>query len=411
MNTTEKDNPLFNGSIYVNSILEIDGPVKQPSIEGFIKLAKGTIINYRFTEDLAVSEVEDIIAFVGSDEEYILENDSLLRTERLMAIPGIETSIEIDPNSLFTFSISSGFDIGASITGGGFLNYTLSPNRVMNLRGTYRIDKGSSQLKIPGWPNKEFVITPGSTLSWDGRIDDPELNLETTSKVKGSYFNPVDQRNREADFQVYMKLQNRLSRLDVIFDVGSQDQYLASVINSLSVDERMRQAINLLVFGSIQLPNMTNTTDVVTQQINQFWESQLNQFSGSIFRNMDVSFGINTFSSASGGGAKKEYTSFTYEFKRDLFKERASLMVSGRMSDFEEAGEQQTVFDNFIFEYMLDTTQTKFLKIYRQQNYEDILEGEVIQSGIGFIYRKTFDRFGDVWRREQKTREKRPAKK
>ena len=402
MNTTEKDNPLFNGSIYVNSVLEINGPVNQPSIEGYIKLAKGTIINYRFTEDLAVSEVEDIITFVGSDEEYILENDSLLRSETLMGIPGIETSIEIDPNSLFTFSISSGFDIGARITGGGFLNYTLSPNRVMNLRGTYRIDKGSSQLRIPGWPNKEFIITPGSTLAWDGRIDDPELNIETTSNVKGSYFNPVDQRTREADFQVYMKLQNRLSRLDVIFDVGSQDQYITSVINSLSDDERMRQAINLLVFGSIQLPNMTNTTDVVTQQINQFWESQLNQFSGSIFKNMDVSFGINTFSSVSDGGAKKEYTSFTYEFRRDLFKERASLMVSGRMSDFEEAGEQQNVFDNFVFEYMLDTTRTKFLKIYRQQNYEDILEGEVIRSGIGFIYRKTFDNPGDIWRREEK---------
>jgi hypothetical protein len=36
------------------------------------------------------------------------------------------------------------------------------PNKTLNLNGTYEIEKGSSELKIPGWPRKEFIITPGS---------------------------------------------------------------------------------------------------------------------------------------------------------------------------------------------------------------------------------------------------------
>jgi hypothetical protein len=47
-----------------------------------------------------------------------------LASERLLSkTPNIEASIEIDPNSLFNFQISRGFDIGVRITGGGFLNY------------------------------------------------------------------------------------------------------------------------------------------------------------------------------------------------------------------------------------------------------------------------------------------------
>ncbi|MCK7538521.1 MAG: hypothetical protein MZV63_49965 [Marinilabiliales bacterium] len=73
-----------------------------------------------------------------------------------------------------------------------------------------------------------------------------------------------------------MKLANRLSQLEIIFDVSSQDQYITSVFSSFSADERMKQAINLLIFERIELPGQTSSTDYLSQQINQFWESQLN---------------------------------------------------------------------------------------------------------------------------------------
>ncbi len=65
---------------------------------------------------------------------------------------------------------------------------------------------------------------------------------------------------------------------------------------------------------------------------------------------------------------------------------------------------QQTsnVIENFIFEYALDTARTKYVKVYRQQNYEDLLEGEVTKSGVGFIYRKSYDKLSDIWRRKKK---------
>jgi hypothetical protein len=55
---------------------------------------------------------------------------------------------------------------------------------------------------------------------------------------------------------------------------------------------------------------------------------------------------------------------------------------------------------DFIFEYSLDKQRTKFLKVYREHNYEDLLEGEVIKSGIGFIYRKTYNNLGEIWKKK-----------
>jgi translocation and assembly module TamB len=403
MNTTEKDNPAFYGSVLLNSKLKINGPVQKPSISGNLVLAGGTVINYRYMENLTVSETQKTITFASLREDQAAIRNKREAMNKLSNSPNLEASIEIDPKSVFNFQINRGFDIGVKISGSGFLNYTMLPNSTISLSGTYEIQRGSSELKIIGWPRKYFTISPGSYLKWNGKMDDPELQIETISKVKGSYLNPVDNKNREVDFKVYMKLANRLSQLDIVFDVISDDQYITSVLSSLSKDERMRQAINLLIFERIELPNMSSSSNYVSQQINQFWESQLNQFTKSAIKNVDISFGLNTYTGASESGGEQEYTSFTYEVKKEMFHERGSVMVSGRMNDNSVAGEQtNNMIDNFTFEYALDTNRSKYMKVYRQQNYEDLLEGEVIKSGVGFIYRKNYDRVTDIWRRKKK---------
>jgi translocation and assembly module TamB len=403
MNTTEKDNPAFNGDVFINAKLNIVGPVQNPSISGNLVLAGGTVINYRYMENLAISETEKTIKFASLKPDQTAEMLKRKAVKNLSNSPHLETSIEIDPRSIFNFQINRGFDIGAHISGGGFLNYAMLPNSSMSLSGRYEIQQGRADLKIVGWPRKNFIISPGSYLRWDGKVDDPEMNIETTSKVKGSYINPVDNKSREVDFNVNMKLANRLSQLEIIFDVMSNDQYITSVLNSLSKDERMKQAINLLIFEKIELPNMESSSSYVSQQINQFWESQLNQFTKSAIKNVDISFGVNTYKGASEGGGEQEYTSLSYEVKKQMFHERGSVMVSGKMNDNSVAGEQtNNVIDNFTFEYALDTNRSKYVKIYRQQNYEDLLEGEVIKSGVGFIYRRNYDRLSDIWRRQKK---------
>jgi translocation and assembly module TamB len=407
MNTTEKDNPAFFGSVFINSKLNITGPVQKPSITGNLVLAGGTVINYRYTEDLTISETQKIITFASLKEDPSVLAEKRASVVALSKSPYMETSIEIDPKSIFNFQITRGFDIGVEITGGGFLNYAMLPNNTMSLNGTYEIQRGKSELKITGWPRKDFIISPGSYIRWNGVIDDPELRIETTSKVRGSYLNPVDNKNREVDFMVYMKLSNRLSQLDIVFDLLSQDQYIMSVVNSLSKEERMRQAINLLIFERIELPNMSSSSNYVTQQINQFWESQLNQLTKSTIKGVELSFGLNTYTGASEGGGEQEYTSLSYEVKKEMFHDRGSVMVSGKMNDNSPtSGQTNNMIENFIFEYALDTTHSKFLKVYRQQNYEDLLEGEVTKSGFGFIYRKSYDRLKDIWRRKKRQNHK-----
>lgn len=403
MNTTVKDNPDFFGKVIVRSDLTLKGPITVPAIKGNVSLAGGTNITYRQVDDITVQETQKTINFVSLYEDTSLTLSLLSGVRQMSESPSVQTTIEIDPSSKFNFIIYNGYEINISIGGSGLLNYGLLPNNTMSLTGGYEISSGAAKLKFSGWPIKDFLITPGSSMRWDGNVSDPIVNLEATSTVKGSYVNPVDNKTRTVDFIVSMKLTEQVSQLKIGFDVKSPDQYISSVLNSLSEDELMRQAINLLIFESINLPNIESNSNYLTSQINSFWESQLNSLSKTTIKGVDLSFGIDSYTQESASGGSEEKTSLTYEVQKKILNDRASVKVSGRLNDDTEAGSaNNSVLENFIFEYELDTLDRKFLKIYTRRDYEDILDGEVTKSGVGFIYRKTYPDFKSIWKRKSK---------
>jgi translocation and assembly module TamB len=403
MNTRVKDNPLFFGSIFINSAITITESLSNPVVKGSVALESGTNITYRYIGDASVSETQKVITFAKLNGDRLAPNEISPQQKKLAKMPTIQTSIEINPKSVFNFEISSGFDVGVKISGNGFLNYAILPNNTMSLAGSYEIQQGTSELKMVGWPRKYFTITPGSTVRWNGKIEDPEINLEATSRVRGSYENPIDNKNRDVDFFVSMKLANQLSDVIVVFDVKSPDQYISSVLNTLSPEERMRQAVNLLLFEGIDLPDIKSKNSYLTSQINGFWENQLNSMTKSNVKKVNLSFGIDSYTETSASGGEQDYTSLKYELEKKLMNNRISLKLSGRVNDTKQAGEtSNNMIENFTLEYALDTLNSKYLKLYQNKDYEDILEGEVIKSGVGFIYRKTYDGIKEIWQRKGK---------
>jgi len=372
-------------------------------MKGTVALVKGTNITYRQIEDLSVKETEKTVTFAKFNVDSLVKRNTLRRQE-LSGMPLLQTEIVIDPATIFNIEFSSGFDINVKVLGKGLLNYAMLPNNTISLSGSYEVLNGTSDLKFTGWPMKKFSITPGSSIQWDGKYDDPQLNIEATSKVKGSYLNPIDNKDRTVDFIVSMKMLEHLTELRIIFDVKSNDQYITNVFSTLSSDEVMRQAINLLIFESVDLPGMESSTSYMSAQMNSFWESQLNNLTKTTVKNVDISFGIDTYKQTSSSGAEEEKTSLSYEMERKFFKDRASVKISGRFNDETtvEGKQSNNVIENFSFEYALDTLDKKHIKIFRNQDYEDVLEGEVIKSGVGFIYRRSYPSLRDIWKRKAK---------
>jgi len=174
----------------------------------------------------------------------------------------------------------------------------------------------------------------------------------------------------------------------------------------------MRQAISILLFEIIDLPGISSSTDYMTQQVNQILASQLNQLTQATIKGVDISFGLDTFDETSHGGSTETKTSLSYEVRKSLLNNRAQIEFSGRMyDDNQQPGATDLSMNNLSFEYRLDSAATKYLKVYNEQTYEDVFEGEVIKTGIGITYRKRYKFLRDIWKRKGKSKKARKSKK
>ena len=396
----EVKGPLY-GSAYVDSRLTIRGPVKNPTIKGRLQLTGGSELYYRETEDLSLSESERIITFVSDTttgpRPPALPGSRLSQSGRT----SIETTLEVDPSTKLHFNLSKRiYNIGMAIRGGGSLSYQMEGRNQMSLSGRYQINEGNADVKIIGWPNKSFDITEGGYVQWDGRVEDPELNLQAVNSIRTSYVNPVDGKYREVDFNVVLKVTDKLSNLTILFNVNTPDQYLMSIINTLSPEEQMRQAITVLLFEKVDLPGISTNTNYMTEQVNQLLASQLNQIAKASIQGVDVSFGIDSYRQATAGGGEETKTSLSYDVSKSFMNDRAQIEVSGRLNDlYNQPGASDFSLNNISFEYRLDSAGTKYLKVYNKHQYEDVFEGEVISTGVGFTYRKRYSRLSDIWKR------------
>ena len=315
----------------------------------------------------------------------------------------IATVIEIDPSTMINFTLAKRmFDIYLNVKGGGNIQYN-QINEQMAVSGRYEIGEGTTLLKLVGWPDKSFSLAEGGFIRWDGMVENPELGIKAENKVSTSYVNPIDGKNRDIDFFVILGLTGYLEDLDVLFTVRTPDQYVMSIINTLSPEEQMRQAISVLLFETIDLPGISSSTDYMTQQVNQILSSQLNQFTKSAIKGVDISFGLDTYDESAQDGSSESTTSLSYEVSKTFMNNRAQIEFSGRLKDANQESSATTdhSLNNLSFEYSLDSAATKYLKIYNQHTYDDVFEGEVIHTGVGFTYRKRYKTFKDIWRRKR----------
>jgi len=396
------DKVLFTGNVFVDSRFSIEGPVANPSVAGRLHLSEGTEIFYHHMEDLRVTESQKIVNFVSHSSLGEAITSHALSSQPNFINSSIETIIEIDPSTRINFSLAKRmFDIDLNVEGGGNVQYSLE-NEQAALSGKYEIGEGDALLKMVGWPDKSFRLAKGGYIRWDGIIEDPEMNIEAENKVSTSYLNPIDGRNRNIDFFVILKLSGYLTDLDVLFTIRTPDQYVMSIINALSPEEQMRQAISVLLFEIVDLPGISSSTDYMTQQVSQVLTSQLNQLTESTIKGVDISFGIDTYDQTTPAGAKEATTSLSYEVSKSLMNNRAQIEISGRLND---GTQQSSTYDNSLnnvsFEYTLDSAASKYLKVYNEHTYDDVFEGEVIRTGIGFSYRKRYKTLKDIWKRKK----------
>ena len=137
----------------------------------------------------------------------------------------------------------------------------------------------------------------------------------------------------------------------------------------MTAEERSKEAMNMMIYGTYSGPGTVAKSNASDNALNNFVENELNQWSRKHLKNMDLTFGINTYNQVSEAGESKK-TDYSYQFSKRLFNNKVRVKVGGRIStdnDPAAGGVEENLVDDIAIEYVFGKNPNFFLKIFRRE--------------------------------------------
>lgn len=397
-------------AVYGTAYLDLDatarGPVDELAVRGRVALLGGTDITY-VMQDAPMDVCErpqQVVSFVSFDKLDTQEPPA--EAPLTVRIGGMDLQLDVDISD----DVRAGVDLSADgqnrvdLEGGGRLTYSMNPLGDVRLTGKYLLSGGTVSYNPPIIARKVFRIRPGSYVEWIGNVADPSFDITAVESVRANV-STDGQQSRAVNFDISITIRNSLDNLEISFGLAApEDLAMQNELNSLTAEQRANQAMGLLVYNTYSGPG--TTAKVATgNPLNAFLQQELNRWAQNSLKGVDLSFGIDSYGESDPGG---QHTDYSYRLSKNLFGNRVRAVIGGSFST--DADPTQNLRENIIgdvsLEYMLDKRDNMFIKLFRHTGYESILEGEITETGVGFVIRKRLLRFTDLFRLTKRRLEK-----
>ena len=348
-------------------------------------------------------KTDDPVRFVSFRDT--LQVETIDTTERIETTSlDLLMTLNIDPMVNVNVLLSSNGQNRVSINGGGALTYALNPMGDARLTGRYALAGGLISYGLPVVGQKEFTIKEGNYVEWSGELMNPKIDITAVEAISASVTDD-SQNSRLVNFDAMIKVGGTLEKMTVDFDLAATgDMTIQNQLAGMTAEERSREAMNLMVYGTYTAPGTVAKNNMSDNAINNLVERELNQWSREHLKGVDLSFGINSYNQMTEGGESKT-TDYSYKLSKRFFNDKVRVSIGGSVSTgnnpAEAGGMEESLVDDISIEYMFGQTSKYFLKLFRHTGYESVLEGEVTQTGIGVVLRRSFQKFIDIFQRKK----------
>ena len=407
MNSIREDNDLLFGYLKAQTDIDITGSHDNIKINTNVKIDESTDITYIFPETLAVNDNRGVVRF-GSysgdsiNEIKVPENHPLFSAE---SFNEIKAQIEIFEGTHFKLFFDNGGKNYLNASLNGTMNYELLENNT-EISGIFEIDKGELRYGIPLVTVDKYQIEPGSYISLSNDIYNPYVNIIASSDVRASTEGLMSDYNKVMSFKILLYMNGELNNVKLRFDISSEtsDAIVSARLAQLTDQERNINALNLLARGAFIISlNETEAggTSMANAQIDKFYANQLNHLISENFHFVDLHFDVQSFTDFGASGEQVFRRNYYYDVGKSFFKDRARINYKGSLG-FTSDQKAEHINSNFVQNEleveMKITKDGRFRGVFfRKDKYEGLLEGEVIETGGGIRYKKSFYSIKDMF--------------
>lgn len=429
VNSTREDNDLFYGKLYITSNLRITGNLDKPRIDGNVKANNKTDFVFIVpNDDPGIAQRDGVVKFVNRSDtaatNVFAKLDSMTTATRLSGYD-IALNLSTDRDAKFKVVLDEGTNDALLIQGVAELNTTIDASDKITMSGTFTVEKGKYSFSF-GPITKDFGFSKGSTITWNGDPLDAQLNITALYTNKFSSLELVQSQigsenqnlyKQRIPFDVKLILTGELFKPIINFDIDlDENNAIASqdVISKVNIAlanlredpaELNKQVFSLIALGRFMSANPFEslsgggTESLVRSTVSSLLTSQLNNLASDLIQGVELDFNLQSEEDYLTGAAETR-TDLNVGISKMLFDDRLKITIG---SNFEVEGNSRpgeksaNIAGDISLEYQLSKDGRYFARVYRKDQYQATLQGQFVETGIGFIINMSYDRFRELF--------------
>ena len=438
INSTQDDNKLYYGKLYMDANVKIRGDMDKPVVDANLTVNDKTDMTFVLPQsDPGVEDRKGVVEVINPNAPKL---DSILLAKQLDSLrksnlKGLDVTATININKAANFTIVVDERNGdvVQIRGDAQLNGGIDASGKTNLTGTYTVEQGSYNLAYASVKRK-FLFKKGSTITWTG--DPTSANVDLTA-IYVANVPPIDLVNdqigggdsqnttmykQKLPFNVALNLKNQLLKPDISFDITLPDSsYTVSpqVISTVNArldqvrqdpNELNKQVLGVLVLGHFIGDNplqsaggSTGVEGAIRNSVSGLLSDQLNKLAGNLIGGVQLSFDLTSGADYSSG-VEQNRTDLNVGLSKQFLNDRITVTVGNNfnLEGQNQPGQKTTdIAGNLSVNYKLTKDGRYLIRAYRKDEYV-VVEGEVVETGLGFSLTYDYNRFKELFAKRSK---------
>lgn len=436
ISSTKADNPLFYGKLNMDANVKIGGTMETPSVKAFFMANKNTDFTFVLpSDDPEVVSREGVVNFVDMNQPQNALTTLLDSVVQYKSLAGMDVDVTFDTDTAAAFTLVIDERNGDALRVKGDANLTggIDQSGKLTMAGSYELQSGSYQVTLSVL-KKKFDIQKGSVITWKGDPMSADVDITAMYEIKTSTIDLIESQStgtsqsdinkykQKIPVQVFLKMKGELLKPQITFDIA-----LPSAISSQwrEVDDKLAQLrtneseMNKQVFSLLLLSRFTqedpfvssgggSNEAMVRESVSRILTDQLNQLAGSLIKGVDINLGINSDEDYSTGTAQNR-TDLTVAVSKSLLNDRLKVSVG---SDFVVEGttasnqEAANIAGDVELDYQLTKDGRYRLRAYRINKYEGVVEGQIVETGLTFVFTLNYDQLREIFNKSKKENKK-----
>ena len=445
VNSEKTNDAMMYGKLAINANLTIKGDMDLPKVNGNLKVTDDTNFTFVLPQSSpSLQEREGIVEFI--DQDQITLNETIKTAELITdsKIKGLDVSVNIEVSKEAKTSIIIDKANGdfVEIQGEADLTGGMDLSGKMTLVGVYQVEKGAYELSV-SLLKRRFDIQKGSSITWTGEPTAANMNITAIYKTKAAPIDLIEQQisgysssemnmyKQRIPFNSELILKGELLKPEIKFNISMDKdnpsiataviENTQSKLDQLKNDEAEmnKQVFALLLLnrfiGENPFESKTSVSaeTMALQSVSNILSQQLNNLADDLIEGVDIDLGLDTQDDYSSG-TKNTRTDLNVAVSKRLLNDRLKVSVGsnfGLDGDARENENMTNIAGDITIDYSLSRDGRYMLRAYRKDEYQVALQGQIVETGVGFIITLDYDKFKEIFEKRRKNKTNRKKQK